>query len=216
MGQPRERSASERPIVACGCHGADMLDRCMASQCAELSSFHGIVRERCVLCDSRHKLRRTTSAEVHFSFSLTYTPANMKNNQRTLSIAFFLFCATTMAQVVDDGAGNHRLAGGIGMPNSFTIGDSYLMSPQGHSQRTLRSDAVPLPRLQERKSALSDAFSGDPDRIRTCNQQNRNLPFYPVELRGRFAAAKIAGRSQGQEAGPGAMSGLAPAPASCA
>ena len=91
-----------------------------------------------------------------------------------------------------------------------------LMSPQGHSQRTLRSDAVPLPRLQERKSALSDAFSGDPDRIRTCNQQNRNLPFYPVELRGRFAAAKIAGRSQGQEAGPGAMSGLAPAPASCA
>ena len=30
-----------------------------------------------------------------------------------------------MAQVVDDGAGNHRLAGGIGMPNSFTIGDSY-------------------------------------------------------------------------------------------
>jgi hypothetical protein len=24
---------------------------------------------------------------------------------------------------------------------------------------------------------------GDPERIRTSNQQNRNLPFYPVELR---------------------------------
>ena len=24
----------------------------------------------------------------------------------------------------------------------------------------------------------------DPGRIRTCNQQSRNLPFYPVELQG--------------------------------
>lgn len=31
----------------------------------------------------------------------------------------------------------------------------------------------------------------DLERIRTSNLQNRNLPFYPVELRSQFDAAKI-------------------------
>ena len=47
------------------------------------------------------------------------------------------------------------------------------------------------------KRRSSRRFS-DPGGIRTPNQQNRNLSFYPIELRGRFAtpsgeaAAKIA------------------------
>lgn len=45
--------------------------------------------------------------------------------------------------------------------------------------------------LTQEKSALADALFSDPGGIRTPNQQNRNLSFYPVELRGRWGA-KIA------------------------
>ena len=41
----------------------------------------------------------------------------------------------------------------------------------------------------------------DPERIRTFNQQNRNLPFYPIELRGRITSAKIGKRCKMQDAG---------------
>lgn len=33
----------------------------------------------------------------------------------------------------------------------------------------------------------------DPGRIRTCNQQNRNLSFYPIELRGLVPGRKALG-----------------------
>lgn len=48
-------------------------------------------------------------------------------------------------------------------------------------------------RMAQRKSGAVSAAFRDPGRIRTSNQQNRNLSFYPIELRGRplGAAAKV-------------------------
>ena len=36
------------------------------------------------------------------------------------------------------------------------------------------------------KLAENIALSGDPDKIRTCGLQIRNLSLYPTELRGRY------------------------------
>ena len=40
------------------------------------------------------------------------------------------------------------------------------------------------PRTDRRNTPVHDDFVGDPDRIRTCDPQIRNLMLYPAELRG--------------------------------
>lgn len=40
-------------------------------------------------------------------------------------------------------------------------------------------------------SAGALLFNSDPDRIQTCDLQNRNLTFYSAELRGHYAGAKV-------------------------
>lgn len=41
--------------------------------------------------------------------------------------------------------------------------------------------------MKKAANRKEDRFVGDPGGIRTPNQQNRNLSFYPIELRGRYA-----------------------------
>ncbi len=53
------------------------------------------------------------------------------------------------------------------------------------------------PEQNNKDGPIDRPCCSDPERIRTSNQQNRNLSFYPVELRGRnpelggLGAAKI-------------------------
>lgn len=46
----------------------------------------------------------------------------------------------------------------------------------------------------EREAVLLPFVPSDPGRTRTFNQQNRNLSFYPIELRGQDVNAAGAGR----------------------
>ena len=63
-------------------------------------------------------------------------------------------------------------------------GDDTMISFQGKTQRLPESKKTPFYITVSHNALKNTRKSGDPDRIRTCGLQIRNLSLYPTELRG--------------------------------